>query len=145
MGASDEGRTMQRDAAIYVPGDRIRFTIEIEHVQNFTKVYADFVRRPEREEESGVVASISSQRTYLQDRFDDGHKISKVVFESGAERRKFVPGVYELRRVRGLTVMEQSVEFDVDERLKELRFQFALEPTDSIPSARPAPPHSDGP
>ncbi len=129
---------MERDAPIYVPGDRIRFSIEIEHVQNFTKVYSDFVRRPVREEEGEVVASIPSQSIYLQDRFDDGHKISEVVVEAVAERRKFVPGVYELRRVRGRTVMEQTVEFDVDVRLTELRFQFALEPRDSIPKARPA-------
>ncbi len=135
---------MERDAPIYVPGDRIRFSIEIEHVQNFTKVYADFVRRPEREDEVGLVASIPSRRIYLQDRFDDGRKISEVEFEAAAERRKFAPGFYELRRVRGQTVMEQSVEFDVDERLKERRFQFALEPADSTPRARPASPHSEG-
>jgi hypothetical protein len=135
---------VEQDAPIYVPGDQITLDIEIEHVQNFTKVYADFMRRPEREDEGPLSAAIPSRRIYLQDRNDDGSKISEVELEAIADRHTFEPGVYELRRVRGVTVMAQTVEFDVDERLKELRFRYAPEPRNLVPKARPLSPPSEG-
>ena len=130
---------MEQDAPIYVPGDRIRLAIEIEHVQNFTKMYADFVRRPEREDEGALSVPISTQSIHLRDHNADGSKVSEVHFEAVAgieDTRTFLPGVYDLRRVRGVTVMEQTVEFDVDEQLKELRFRYAPEPSGMVPRAR---------
>ena len=39
-----------------------------------------------------------------------------------ADPDKFAPGVYELVRVRGKTVMYRAVVFELDERLQEVRF-----------------------
>jgi hypothetical protein len=109
-------------APVYVPGDRITFRIEIEHAQNSRTVVADFRRRPEREGEGAPTISIASDQIYLRNRNDEGWKVSEVEVGEDADPDKFAPGVYELVRVRGKTVMYRAVEFELGERLQEVHF-----------------------
>jgi hypothetical protein len=114
-------------APVYVPGDRITFRIEIEHAQNFRTVVADFRRRPEREGEGAPTISIASDQIYLRNRNDEGWKVSEVEVGEDADPDKFAPGVYELVRVRGKTVMYRAVVFELDERLQEVRFYSGVQ------------------
>lgn len=92
---------MVDELPVYLPGDTIRFTIELEHDINLGDAWARFSRR---EEQEGVDRfPIWLDLAEIEEVQRVGNKLTSIlIFDGSVSVENSLPGVYELDVMRGL-------------------------------------------
>ena len=92
---------MADELPIYLPGDTIRFQVEVEHNFNLGDAGAVFRRREQEEEANPFRLPLDA--TEIEEVGRVGTKItSTVVFEATVTRHNSLPGEYDLETIRGV-------------------------------------------